>query len=170
MRRFTILFALILATTQTFARPLTPSEQISLGVAVEKYGTDMKQLNFGAIIDVMPGRIANHYSGIMETSPEQVRRIMSEQTHKIMRRTIIQNFEADLSDFDITDAQNSDGTTASYAVIPYDMLMYINGETHNEISTLLALYETNQWWLLRFDPRSPDILIELYPFLKDVDF
>lgn len=167
MRFISICLTFVLATTQSFARPLTTHEYITLSAVVEKYSNDMKELNFSAVIDTMPNRIAHHLSVKLETSPEQVRRIISEQTHKIMRRTIIQVFEADLSDLDLTDARNIDGTPASYTVIPYDMLMTINGKVHSEISVLLAIYEANQWWLLRFNPDNPDLLLELYPFLKN---
>jgi len=170
MRYIIILLAFMLTAPQAFARPLTPAEYASLNIVIGTYAADMEQLEFGGVMKVVPDRIINHYSGIVEMSPEQFRKMMATQTNEIMSHVTIHSFKVSLHSLDVTEAQNTDETAVIYAVVPYAMLMSLNGKPYNETSTLLALYETGQWWLVRFDPTQTEQLIVVYPFLKDVDF
>lgn len=170
MRHIIILLAFMLTAPQAFARPLTASEYTSLSAVVENYTADILKKQFDGIFKVTPDRLINHISGIVEIGPEEFRGMLATKTKELMSDVTIHSFEVNLSDLAVTDAQNTNGTPVIYSVIPYTMLMSLYGKPYNETTTLLALYETGQWWLVRFDPAQTEQLIELYPFLKDVDF
>ena len=170
MRNIIILLFFILTSAQAFARPLTPTEHSSLNAVVEEYTADMLAKNFDGIMEIAPDKIIHHISGIVNKSADEVRKMMADQTVDVMDTVSIKSFQVNLAGLDLTDAQNDDGSSVTYSVVPYSMRMLLNGREYNETTTLLALYETNQWWLVRFDSKQTELLIAVYPFLKDVDF
>lgn len=132
--------------------------------------TDMEQKNMVGVVDAMPARKMNHYSGIVGMNSDQFRSRMFKQMSDTMAAFIIQYIEILLSDLDVTDAQNADGTNAIFAKIPYAMLMSLKVDEIKSTSTLVAVYEGEKWGLIRIDPTKTAQLIGLDPFLKDVNF
>ena len=164
------IFALILTCINATARPLTASEFGTLNAIVEKFISDMEQLDMVGVTDVMPARIINHYSGIVEMSPDGFRGMMATQMENVMASVSDISINIELTDLDATDAQNTDGSAAIYAVVPNNISLTINDKPVKATSALLALHEAGAWGLIRIDPSQREQLIAIYPFLKDTTF
>jgi len=170
MRYVFIFLAVFLTSSQAFARPLTPAEYSSLNAVVEKYTADILAKNFDGVTEVAPHKIFDHLSSIIGKSTDEARKMVVEQTVELMEPVTIKSFQVNLTGLNMTDAQNKDGSSVSFTIIPYSMEMILGGRAYSESTILLALYETNHWWLVRFDPEQTELLLAIYPFLKNVEF
>ena len=170
MRNIIILLIFILTSAQAFARPLTPAEYSSLNAVVAKYTSDILEKDFDGILEITPDKLIDHISGLVDKPPKEVRKMIAAQTNDVMNVVSINSFVVNLDGLDFTDAQIPDGTTVTYSVIPYSMQITHDGRPYHETTTLLAIHEANQWWLVRFDSKQTELLIAVYPFLKDVAF
>lgn len=165
---FILAFALFAAPAS--ARQLTPTEYVALNAVVEKYIADMEKMEMRGITDAIPSRIINDISGPLGMDPKQYRHIMAVQMKGSMSQLTSLSIDVDMTDPDVTDAQNTDGMKAAYVLLPYIISTNVKGKPVSASSLLIAIHENKKWWLTRVSPNQADRLIRLYPFLKNVEF
>ncbi|GEM_PF-2935905 len=169
MHRLIASLAILICTTSTaLARPLWSAELMSLDAVVQRFIDDIEQKDMAGVVNVVPARIINHYSGIMEMSPDQFRNLMVAQMSETMRPVTIQFIKIELMGLDVTEAKTAVDEGVLFARLPYSMQMTLNGKEVQASSALIALFEDNEWGLIRIEPNQITLLIEIYPFLKDV--
>lgn len=156
------------ATSATYARELTETENAKLAETVARFDDAIKAKDIGALVKVIPPRIIKQMAQRDGMSEDEINKVMADLIDATMQALPVHSLALKLKEANRKEL--ADGTP--YLLIPTETVMSTGGEDKTLMrSQTLALMDGNEWYLLRTNDAQPmAVLREVYPEYEGVAF
>lgn len=166
--RFALPLLALLAAASAEARPLGQREGAALGKALKGYLGAIGRGDADIIVEALPPRVLNVFSGATGIEMKTLKATLSEQTATVLKGTTFREVAADDVALEAEDATLADGSTITWVLIPTSFVSETGGRAQRNEQPLLAISEKGKWHFLRIDGKErSDLAAAAYPFLMD---
>lgn len=164
------LWIAVIPAQAAMARPLESDEANSLKTALKAYDGALVTGNSAALVAAIPPRIVAMIAGQSGMELAALQQALAEQSSAVMAGSVFSELTVDLPAAQAAEGRLSDGTQVLWALVPARFVLERDGKRVLYTQTILALHETDTWYLMRMeDPQQRDLVAAVYPFLAGIE-
>lgn len=155
---------LILSFITNVANALTPEQENQISKQMQKLENNLQTGKAADFVWQLPPKVRENLAKEAKVTPQELAKQMRIAMQPIASQIVFSDFHYGLS-------HHVEGQTAShqYVIFPIEYDMATKNKSAHVKETVLALYENNQWYIMRLQsPKSLQILKSAYPDLANV--